>query len=180
MIAPKVIAFFVGASPESGLQPKPTAPNSHVYRIGKVPRNLIPIGDRQENRFGRLGRDYGMIVFDKAIEPTDPTLEWVTPGHPLFEAVRTDVLARVEDDLRHGAVFYDLHRQQPGLLDFFAASIKDGRGNTLHRRLFVVESGVGGAMALHEPTILHDIMPAASNCKVRRRARPRWTGCTRR
>jgi len=160
-LVPEVIEqFFVGAAPESGLQLKPTAPNNHVYRVGKVPRNLIPVGDRQEARFGRLGRDYAKIVFDKAILPTDPTLDWVTPGHPLFEAVRADVLARVEDHLRRGAVFFDLHREKPALLDVFAASIKDGRGNTLHRRLFVVESAATGVMALHEPTILHDITPA--------------------
>jgi superfamily II DNA or RNA helicase len=160
-LVPEVIEqFFVGAAPESGVQPRQTAATSHVYRIGKVPRNLIPIGDRQEARFGRLGREYGKIAFDKAVIPTDPTLEWVTPGHPLFEAVRTDLLARVEEHLRRGAVFLDLHRQRPAVLDVFAASIKDGRGNTLHRRLFVVEISAAGEMALHEPTILHDITPA--------------------
>src|SRR5438876_2462533 len=160
-LVPEVIEqFFVSAAPESGLQPKPTTPNSHVYRVGKVPRNLIPIGDRQEAKFGRLGREYGKLAFDKAVIPSDPTLEWVTPGHPLFEAVRTDVLARVDDHLRRGAVFFDLHRERPAVLDVFAASIKDGRGNTLHRRLFVVETSAAGDMALHEPTILHDITPA--------------------
>jgi hypothetical protein len=160
-LVPEVIEqFFVRAAPESGLQPRPTAPNSRIYRVGKVPRNLIPIGNRQEAKFGRLGREYGKIAFDKAILPTDPTLEWVTPGHPLFEAVRTDILARVEDHLRRGAVFFDLHRERPAVLDVFAASIKDGRGNTLHRRLFVVETSATGEMALHEPTILHDITPA--------------------
>jgi superfamily II DNA or RNA helicase len=160
-LVPEVIEqFFIGAAPESGLQPKPTTPTSHVYRIGKVPRNLIPIGDRQEAKFGRLGREYGKIAFDKVIIPTDPTLEWVTPGHPLFEAIRTDVLTRVEDHLRRGAVFFDLHRESPAVLDVFAASIKDGRGNTLHRRLFVVETSAAGEMALHEPTIFHDVTPA--------------------
>jgi superfamily II DNA or RNA helicase len=160
-LVPEVIEqFFVGAAPESGLNPRPTAPNSHVYRLGKVPRNLLPIGDRQEERFGRLGREFGKVVFDKALLPSDPTLEWVTPGHPLFEAVRTDVLARVEDHLRRGAVFFDLHRERPAVLDCFAASVKDGRGHTLHRRLFVVESPSAGERALHEPTILHDVTPA--------------------
>src|SRR5262245_42701078 len=160
-LVPEVIEqFFVAAAPESGVQAKPTAPNSHVYRVGKVPRNLIPIGDRQEARFGRLGREYGKIAFDKAVIPTDPTQEWVTPGHPLFEAVRSDVLDRAGDHLRRGAVFFDLHRDRPAVLDVFAASIKDGRGNTLHRRLFVVETAAGGEMALHEPTILHDVTPA--------------------
>ncbi len=140
---------------------------SGVYRIGKVPRNLLPIGDRQEARFGRLGREYGKIVFDKTLLPTDPTLEWVTPGHPLFEAVRTDCLARCDDHLRRGGVFFDLHRDRPALLDVFAASIKDGRGSTLHRRLFVVETAQPpagttqpGEMLVHEPTILHEVTPA--------------------
>lgn len=166
-LVPEVIEqFFVGAAPESGVQPKPTAPNSRVYRIGKVPRNLIPVGDRQESRFGRLGRDYGKIIFDKALLPTDPTLEWVTPGHPLFEAVRSDVLERVSDHCRRGAVFFDLHRERPAVLDIFAASIKDGRGNTLHRRLFAVETTDAGIMALHEPTILLDVSSAPAGTSL--------------
>src|SRR5438270_610019 len=160
-LVPEVIEqFFVGAAPESGLQARLTTPTSHVYRVGKVPRNLIPIGDRQEGKFGRLERDYGKIAFDKAVLPTDPTLEWVTPGHPLFEVVRTDILARVDDHLRRGAVFLDLHRQRPAVLDVFAASIKDGRGNTLHRRLFVVETPASGEMAALGPPILPHISQA--------------------
>jgi hypothetical protein len=176
-LVPEVIEqFFLGAAPECGIQPKPIAQGSHSYRIGKVSRNLLPIGDRQEGKFGRLGREYGKIAFDKSVLPTDPTLEWVTPGHPLFEAVRMDILARVEDHLRRGAVFFDLHRQAPSLLDVFAASIKDGRGNTLHRRLFVVETSPAGTMALHEPTILHDITPAPSGTAPTFSLAPRTQG----
>src|SRR5438128_4592386 len=51
-LVPEVVEqFFVGAAPECGIQTKPTTPTSHVFRIGKVPRNLIPIGDRQEGKF---------------------------------------------------------------------------------------------------------------------------------
>lgn len=160
-LVPEVVeGFFVQAAPETGLMPKETAKSSGVYRIGKVPRNLLPIGDRQESRFGHLGREYGKIVFNKSLLPTDPALEWVTPGHPLFEAVRTDCLTRFEDHLRRGSVFYDIHRNVPALLDFFAASIKDGRGGTLHRRLFVIETAPSGEMLVHEPTIIHEITPA--------------------
>ncbi|NLX99947.1 MAG: DUF3883 domain-containing protein [Rhodopirellula sp.] len=160
-LVPEVVeSFFVQAAPETGLSPKETGKSSGVFRVGKVPRNLLPIGDRQESRFGRLGREYGKIVFNKTLLPSDPSLEWVTPGHPLFEAVRTDCLDRFEDHLRRGAVFFDLHRNTPALLDVFAASIKDGRGSTLHRRLFVVESAISGEMRVHEPTILHEVSPA--------------------
>ena len=70
------------------------------------------------------------------------------------------MLQRVDDDLRRGGVFYDLHRTEPAVLDIFAASIKDGRANTLHRRLFGVETSAAGQMTLREPTYLHAITPA--------------------
>ena len=166
-LVPEVIEqFFVAAAPETGLHPKPLdgkdkkSAKCSVYRIGKVPRHLLQIGDRQEDRFGRLGREYGKIVFDKALLGSDSTLEWVTPGHPLFETVRSDIVIRTEDSLRRGAMFFDLHRSAPALIDVFAASIKDGRGQALHRRLFVIESLSSGEMLVHEPTLLHDIIPA--------------------
>ena len=149
--------FFVGASPVVGVSPKPIGKGSGIYRIGRVPRHLQPIGDRLEGRFGRLGREYARICFDKVKLNDEPTLEWVTPGHPLFEVAREDLLERVDGDLRDGAVFYDLHRDSPCTLDVFAASIKDGRGNTLHRQLFVVEAAEDGSMQLRQPTIFHEI-----------------------
>lgn len=160
-LVPEVIEqFFVDAAPECGLRPKQTAKQSHIYRIGKTPRNLLPIGDAQEDRFGRLGREYKLVAFNQDLLKVDPTLDWVTPGHPLFEAVRQDILHRTAGHLGKGAVFFDLHRDDPALLDLFAASVKDGRGRTLHRRLFAVETSLSGEMRLHEPTVLLDIVPA--------------------
>ncbi|MFG0331697.1 MAG: helicase-related protein [Phycisphaerales bacterium] len=159
-LVPEVIEqFFVEAGPIAGVNPKPTARDGHVYRLGKVPRPLLPIGVRLESRYGRLGREYAKIAFDKAEIARDPTLEWITPGHPLFEVVRHDVLSRTDETLRRGAVFYDLYRSTPAALDVFAASIRDGRGQTLHRQLFVVETGVDGRRSLHNPTIFLDIAP---------------------
>ena len=160
-LVPEVVEqFFTEAAPQTGLRPKPTAKDGHVYRVGKLPRQLVQIGDRQEARFGRLGREYAQVAFDKAFLTKDPTLEWVTPGHALFEAVRRDALDRTEEHLRRGAVFFDLHRGEPALLDVFGASVKDGRGNALHRRLFVVETDPGDTMTVREPTILLDVTPA--------------------
>ena len=112
-LIPEVIEdFFVTAGPIAGIHPKPVQKDGHVYRIGRLPRTLQPIGERLEPRFGKLGHEYEKVVFDKALLPTDPTLEWVTPGHPLFEAVREDVAERVRDDLKRGAVFYDLQAKR--------------------------------------------------------------------
>jgi len=157
--------FFVEAAPETGVHPQEIGKDSHAYRIGKLPRTLIQRGNALEHRFGKLGRDYGRIAFDKEFLKRDPTLEWVTPGHPLFEAVRDEALDRVHDDLAKGAVFFDIQRKAPALLDVFAASVKDGRGRTLHRRLFVVETDADGRMAVRQPTIFHEITPAPAGTK---------------
>jgi hypothetical protein len=129
--------------------------------VGKLPKTLSAIGERLEPRFGKLGREYQRVVFDKRLLGDDATLEWVTPGHPLFEVVRTDVSDRVGDDLRRGTVLWDLHAKAPYRLDVYAASIKDGRGNTLHKKLFVVRADPDGSLTLRQPTLFLDLIPAA-------------------
>ena len=114
-----------------------TTRGNHVYRIGRIPSNLWPVGEQLEPRFGKLGKEYKHIIFDKKLLTVDPTFEWVTPGHPLFECVREYVYEHVQNDLRRGSIFYDLHSNEPARLDVFSAAIRDGRGNVLHRRLFV-------------------------------------------
>jgi hypothetical protein len=157
-LVPEVIEdFFVAAAPIAGVHPKPIQKDGHVYRVGKVPRNLQPIGERLEPRFGRLGREYLKVVFDKELLKADPTLEWVTPGHPLFEAVRDDVAERVRDDLKRGTVFFDLQAEAPVRIDVFGASVKDGRGNTVSRRLLLVMGDEAGALSIRQPTYLAEL-----------------------
>jgi|UniRef100_A0A7C2B7F8 superfamily II DNA or RNA helicase len=158
-LVPEVVEeFFLQAAPIVGL---PTPRGYHgVYTLGRVPRHLLRVGERLEPRFGPLGREYRRITFDKRRLSTDPTVEWVTPGHPLFEAVREALWEEVQEDLRRGAVFYELGREAPARLEIFAASIADGRGNTLHRRLFVVEVGQTGPLRLRQPTVFLDLIPA--------------------
>jgi hypothetical protein len=152
--------FFTAAAPIAGVHPTPVRGKDHVYRVGKVPKTLSAIGERLEPRFGKLGREYQRVVFDKRLLGDDATLEWVTPGHPLFEVVRTDVSDRVGDDLRRGTVLWDLHAKAPYRLDVYAASIKDGRGNTLHKKLFVVRADADGSLTLRQPTLFLDLIPA--------------------
>ncbi len=166
-LVPEVIEnFFAQAAPLAGIHPRETRANTHVYRIGRVPRTLWPIGERLEPRFGKLGREYRQIVFDKALLLKDATSEWVTPGHPLFEVVREDVIERVRNDLQRGSLFYDLHHKEPYRLDVFTTSIKDGRGNLLHRKLFVVQTDLDGSMSIKQPTLFLDLALAPQGTPV--------------
>ncbi len=165
-LVPEVIEqFFTEAAPVAGVKPTPNRAKPHVYRVGRLPRGLLTIGEKQENRYGKLGREYGDVVFDKEMLNRDPTWEWVTPGHPLFESMRESVLGQVQDDLRRGAVFYDLHHDKPYRLDVFSASIRDGRGSEIHRKLFVVQTGESGT-AVRQPTIFLDLAHAPKGTAV--------------
>jgi len=166
-LVPEIIEdFFIKASPLSNINPKIVKAGEHIYRIGKVPRNLLPLGDQLEPMFGKLGREYQNIVFDKEYLKKEPTLEWVTPGHPLFEVVREDVLNKVKDELRKGTIFYDLHSKDPYRLDVFSASICDGTKKEIHKRLFVVQTDLNGNMTVRQPTIFLDLSIGDINTSI--------------
>jgi hypothetical protein len=166
-LVPEVIEdFFIKAAPLANVIPKPSKADEHIYRIGRLPRPLIPYGNDLEPRFGKLGREYKDIVFSKTYLLADPTLEWVTPGHPLFESIRAMVGDRTQDDIQRGSVFYDLQYKEPALLDVFSAEIRDGRGNVLHKRLFVTHTAGNGVISIRQPTIFLDIVPAPDGMAV--------------
>jgi SNF2 family DNA or RNA helicase len=166
-LVPEVIEdFFNQAAPLASIHPKPIRMQSHIYRVGRIPRTLLPLGDKLEPMFGRLGREYKNITFDKEYLKDDATLEWVTPGHPLFEAVREDALAQVKNDLLKGAVFYDLHTKNPYRLDVFSASICDGMRKEIHKRIFVVETDMSGVITVRQPTIFLDLSVSNSEFNI--------------
>jgi superfamily II DNA or RNA helicase len=165
-LVPEVVRdFFVDAAPECGIAPKAVTNERRIYRLGKIPRSIVSLGDEAEARFGRIGRDYDRVIFDKNLLKTEATAEWVTPGHALFEAVRRHMLNVADEDLRRGAVFYSLRHKEPTLVDVFAASVKDGNGNTLQRRLFCIATSQSGTMTAHEPTMFLDVAAAPEGTK---------------
>ncbi|GJQ57395.1 MAG: DUF3883 domain-containing protein [Candidatus Scalindua sp. AMX11] len=166
-LVPEVIEdFFVKASPLAGFTLKQERNQEHVYRVGRLPRILMPYGECLEPKFGKLGREYKQIIFEKDLLTVDPTLEWVTPGHPLFESVRAMVQDKVRDDLQRGAVFYDLHRSEPALLNVFSGEIHDGRGRVLHKRLLVSQTDHEGSITVRQPTIFLDFSLAPKGTEV--------------
>ena len=63
-------------------------------------------------------------------------LEWVTPGHPLFEAIRRHTLSLAQEPFGKGACFYSLQHEHPARIDFYRARVVDGLGDVIHERLF--------------------------------------------
>jgi superfamily II DNA or RNA helicase len=166
-LVPEVIEqFFLQAAPITGLAVSEQGKAQHTYSAPRVPRNLWATGERLEPRFGKLGREYKQFVFDKELLKKLPTFDWVTPGHPLFETVREDLLETVRDEMERGAVFYDVHRSVPARLAVYSAAIRDGLGHVLHRRLFIVQEEAEGTLTVRQPTLLLDLIPAPKGTAV--------------
>ena len=86
-LIPEVIEdFFVAAGPIVGVHPKAVQKDGHVYRVGKVPRTLQPVGERLEPRFGRLGREYQKVVFDKPLNTLRSVVTMAVGQNPVDQA----------------------------------------------------------------------------------------------
>jgi hypothetical protein len=139
-LVPEVIEdFFKTAGPIAGVHPSPVRGKDHVYRSAKCRRPLTTIGERLEPRFGKLGREYQRVVFDKRLLGDDATLEWVTPGHPLFEVVRPGPRSRGlrcgERGVRESRLRSHRPQTPPGRPeDLHPCPLRRGEGPGLHRR----------------------------------------------
>lgn len=164
-LVPEVIRdFFIESAPYWGIHPKAFAPDKPgIFNVGKVPRSLWPRGENLEQRFGVLGREYKAACFDKEIAKKHATLEWITPGHPLFETIREETYEAFMREVKKGTIFYDLYRKDPSRLDIFTASIIDGTGQLLHKRIFVIESMPDGTLQLRQPMIFLDLIASENS-----------------
>ena len=158
-IVPETVArFFEIGAGEVGLPLTPIKNIQRAFTVGKVPTRLYDQCRAKDWRLPTLARSYDRICFERSTLEADARLEWVTPGHALFEAVRRQVWEYTQPQLRQGAVFYELEREQSGLLELFIAGVTDGVGNVLHRRLFLVETNSDGTRRLRDPAYLLDLI----------------------
>ena len=84
----------------------------------------------------------------------------MTPGHPLFEAIRRHARERALDPLARGATFHSLAHDAPARIDFYRARVVDGLGHVMHRRVFALELAGAGEPLRSEPGVLGDLAPA--------------------
>ena len=87
-------------------------------------------------------------------------LEWVTPGHPLFEALRRHGYDSGQDAFATAACFRSLARDEPVRVDFCRARAVDGLGQVIHERLFTVELRARSTPRLRGRGVLADMTPA--------------------
>ncbi len=160
-LAPEIIARFIGeCAGSAGLALKPLGGLPHTFEPGRTPVSLRNYEREPDWRLPELAARYPRLSTDRDTAEKH-NLEWVTPGHPLFEALRRRGLELGREAFARGACFHSLEHEAPARLDVYRARIVDGLGRTLRERLFTVESTGDGPPRLREPDVFGDLSPAA-------------------
>lgn len=138
---------------------------AHSFDLGKTPGHLKSYESERDWKLPPLANQYPLCTTDRATSEKH-NLEWVTPGHPLFEALRRNTVNNAKKELSCGAAYYSLMHLEPVRLDFYRARVVDGMGTVIHERMFVVEISEYKEPVLREPTIIGDFMPAEQQIEL--------------
>ncbi len=160
-VVPETIARFLREAAEFvplTLKTIPSVP--HTFEPARTPSVLRRYEKDPDWKLPALAERYPRCSTDRDAAETN-SLEWVTPGHPLFEAIRRHTHAQALAVLGAGATFHSLQHEHPARIDFYRARVVDGLGQVIHERLFAVEFAEGGRPQLREPGVLGNFAPAA-------------------
>jgi superfamily II DNA or RNA helicase len=161
-IVPETIARFIRETSEYvpyTLQPMATM--VHTFHPGPTPVTLKKYETELDWKFGLIAHRYPRLSTDRKTAEEN-NLEWVTPGHPLFEALRRHAIENAREPLALGACFFSLKHTTPARLDFYRARVVDGLGNTIHETLFVVQLIENESSTVFDPGVLNDLIPTTT------------------
>jgi len=148
--------FFVEAYRSFGGTITPVKDARGLWSISRVPAELRKLPEPLERRFGKVGSKYPCLTFDKEQIGEYQEIEFVGPGHPLFEGITDKVLHDYGDALLHGAIFYDADATEPEILWLLKTGIEDGRGRVVGQRLFAVHK-IGDGFSQIMPYAMLDL-----------------------
>lgn len=135
-------------------------PQGSFLSIESLPFQLKQIADEEPFRrqHGSLLKRFPLATFDKEAAMRVSQAEFISFGHPLFEALLMWVERNLATALSQGAVFTDPDGKLDGTLLFYQGEILDGRGHVTGTRLFAMFSDVNSAeMTAVNPAILWDL-----------------------
>jgi superfamily II DNA or RNA helicase len=158
-VVPEAIARFMGEA--AALVPftlRPLAQLAHSFEPARTSPTLRRYEQDPDWRLPALADRYPRFSTDRQVAEEN-NLEWVTPGHPLFEAIRRHTCALALPVFSRGAAFYSLQHDAPARIDFCRARIVDGLGQVVQERLFAVELPQIGEPRLREPNVPLDLKP---------------------
>lgn len=114
--------------------------------------------DRFRKLYGSVLKKYPKVTFDKEIAFKNTDAEFVSFGHPLFEATLEWVERELFIALQHGALFKDPEGRMNGTILFFEGEVKDGKGKIAGKRLFAFfVNKLSGEINSVNPAIIWDL-----------------------
>ncbi len=159
-LVPETIARFIREAAEFIPLAVRTVPGlPHTFEPDRTPNVLRRYEHDPNWRLPALAAKYPRCSTDRETAETH-NLEWVTPGHPLFEAIRRHAYEQALDVFGNGATFYSLQHDAPARLNFYRARVVDGLGEVVHERLFAVELSSEREPVLRDPSLLGNLIPA--------------------
>ena len=166
--------FFVEAYRSFGGTISSVKGKKGVWSISRVSADLRKLPDSLERRFGKIGQKYPKLTFDKEQSVGYSDLEFVGPGHSLFEGVVERVLRDYGGSLRQGAVFYNAEATEPTILWLLKCGVEDGRGQAAGERLLAIH-GTGEKLRKSQPYALLDLKAPDAAADVQSNTRKRAT-----
>jgi SNF2 family DNA or RNA helicase len=128
--------------------------------VESIPFEIRTLGneDRFKKRYGTLLRSYPKITFDKEIAFRNADAEFVSFGHPLFEAILEWSEQILGPELQKGAIFVDPGGRMDGLIAFYEGEVRDGTGAIAGKSLFAYyyDNNSGNIESI-SPTIIWDL-----------------------
>ena len=159
-VVPETIARFLREAAEFVPVTLKAIPSlSHAFEPARTPPILRRYEKDADWKLPALADRYPRCSTDRETAETEK-LEWVTPGHPLFEAIRRNAREQAVEVFAQGASFYSLQHERPTRVDFYRARVVDGLGQVIHERLFAVEISADSEPRLQEPGMLGNFAPA--------------------
>ena len=159
-IVPETIARFLQDSAKKAtLAMRPIRGQLHAFEPGPTPSRIKGYERASDWNLPEIASRYPRISTDRTTAD-ERNLEWVTPGHSLFEALRRHSFDEGRETLAQGACFHSLEHEEPARLDFYRARVVDGLQQTIHEKLFAIEMMDGQDPRLREPQVLGNLTPA--------------------
>jgi superfamily II DNA or RNA helicase len=165
-VVPETIARFIGeAAGYAGLAVKLIPAMPHTFDPGRTPQALRRFENQPDWRLPSVASKYPRCSTDREAAEKH-ALEWVTPGHPLFEALRRHVVDEARHPFALGACFHSLQHERAARLDFYRARVVDGLGGIIHERLFALEIMEDGPPALRDAAVLGNLTPTKAPAQL--------------
>ena len=159
-IIPETVArFLCEAAGSASLSLKPVPSLQHTFDSGKTPPVLKNYERNPDWRLPAPAVKYPRLSTHR--ETADAhNLEWATPGHPLFEAVRRHTFTLAQEAFQEGGLFPFAGARCPGA-DRLLPCPRRGRPRARDPRVqFAVEVAEGRDPTPRELSILGDLSPA--------------------